>query len=123
MKVKVPVKQLLIAMMTDAIEIFTTPVIGYFLAIPFDIYLYKWAKAYLDVGPARGALEGAEQFRKERLALRNKIKSSLIFRIVLEYIPIINFLPISTIFVLLAYKDKVEVAKGVVIQTVSDSQD
>lgn len=116
MKVQIPIKQLLVAMFTDAIEIFATPIIGYFLAIPFDIYLYKWAKGYLDLGSVHGAGESAADFRKRRLDLRNKIKSSLIFRIVLEYIPIINFLPISTIFVLLAYRDKVNMHNSHSIQ-------
>lgn len=103
-----PFLQFFIALLVDLIEVLTTPVIGYFLAIPFDVYLYRWAVKYLEVD-----LGGVDAFKKSKLELRNKLKNSLIFRIIIEYIPIINLLPISTIFVLLAYRDKLNLQRPI----------
>lgn len=102
MKTKFPTVPLLVGIAADLIEVLATPFIGYFLAIPLDIYLYRWAGKYL----ISDAPESAKDLHGKKLEMRNKIKNSLIFRIVLEYIPIVNILPISTIFVLLAYRDK-----------------
>lgn len=102
MKTPFPFFALAVGIFADAVEILATPFIGYFLAIPLDIYLYRWAGKYL----ISDAPESAKDLHGKKLEMRNKIKNSLIFRIVLEYIPIVNILPISTIFVLLAYRDK-----------------
>lgn len=104
MKTPFPFFALAIGVLADAVEILATPFIGYFLAIPLDIYLYRWAGKYL----ISDAPESAKDLHGKKLDMRNKIKNSLIFRIALEYIPIVNLLPISTIFVLLAYRDKVK---------------
>jgi hypothetical protein len=100
MKTPFPFYALAVGIFADAVEILATPFIGYFLAIPLDIYLYRWAGKYLNTE--------RESAYVKTSARHSKIKNSLIFRIALEYIPIVNLLPISTIFVLLAYRDKVK---------------
>lgn len=89
MKTDFPVFALIIAVIADLVEVFATPIFGYIFAIPLDIFLYYWAKDYIGSGHTK-----------------NKIRESLVYRIALEYIPIVNMLPISTIFVFLAYRDK-----------------
>lgn len=106
MKTRLPILTLTVAIVADLVEVAATPIIGYFLAIPLEIYLYSWAKKYLLVDVP----DSNKDLHNKKLELRNKIKNSLIFRIVLEYIPVINILPISTIFVLLAYRDKVKMS-------------
>ena len=106
MKNELPILALSVALIADAVEVLVTPIVGYFLAIPLEIYLYRWAKGYL-LGDIP---ESAKDLHHKKLEMRNKIKSSLLFRIALEYIPLINILPISTIFVLLAYRGKVKMS-------------
>lgn len=108
MKTKFPTLALVIGVLADVIEVLATPVLGYFLAIPLEIYLYSWAKGYL----LNNTPESAKDLHHKKLEMRKKIKSSLFFRIVLEYIPIVNLLPISTLFVLLAYRDRLALDKG-----------
>ena len=102
MKTNFPVHALLIGILADAVEFLATPFLGYFLAIPLDIYLYKWAKGYLNLNSENSG----KDLHNKNLEMRNKIKNSLLFRIAIEYIPVINLLPMSTLFVLLAYRDK-----------------
>lgn len=82
-----PVKQLIIAMIFDLLD-FTGW--GYFASIPFDIYAYFWARKYTKNNNPKSS----------RRSLGKRLENSYILRLILEYIPIINFLPISTLFVL-----------------------
>lgn len=99
MKKDFPLSALLIALLADAVEFWATPFIGYFLAVPLDIYLYSWARGYLNLNSKSDAKDA-------KTKLKNRLSKSLIFRILIEFIPILNFLPFSTLFVLMAYRDK-----------------
>jgi len=88
-----PVKQLIIALFFD---LFDYTGFGYFASIPFDIYAYFWAKKYTK----------NMETKVSKKSFTNSLEKSYILRLLLEYVPIINFLPISTLFVLSVWYEK-----------------
>lgn len=80
-------KQLIIAMFFDLLDYTGW---GYFASIPFDIYAYFWARKYTKNKTVKS---GRKSFGKT-------LENSYVLRLILEYVPVINFLPISTLFVL-----------------------
>jgi hypothetical protein len=82
-----PKKQLILAVIFDLLDYTGW---GYFASIPFDIYAYFWARKYTK-----------NNIRKQsRKSLGKTLENSYVLRLILEYVPFINFLPISTFFVL-----------------------
>ena len=57
---------------------------------PFDIYAYFWARKYTK----------NKTVKSSRKSFSKMLENSYILRLILEYVPVINFLPISTLFVL-----------------------
>ena len=102
MKNELPILALSIALIADVVEFLATPILGYFVGAMLDIYLYRWATNYLGLNDQKDA-------KAVKGKLKDKIHKSLVFRILLEFVPILNFLPFSTIFVLLAWRDKTKV--------------
>ena len=91
-----PVAQLVLAIFLDVAE-FSFPV-GYFVSLAGDSYLYLWAVDYLELDK-----ESVKSLKNKTLS---KVKSNLLLRIILEAVPFINFLPISTYFVYTVWREK-----------------
>lgn len=97
MKIKhidIPIPQLVLSIIVDILDVIYPPV-GYATGFVADTYLYFWAKKYIGESDVKKVNE-----------FKNKIKSSYFLRILAEYIPFLNFLPISTLFVINVWKDK-----------------
>lgn len=82
-----PMKQLIIAMIFDLLDYTGW---GYFASAPFDIYAYFWARKYTK----------DKTVKSSRKSFGKMLENSYVLRLILEYVPVINFLPISTLFVL-----------------------
>jgi hypothetical protein len=88
-----PYFQLIIALLFDFMDL--TGVLGYFISIPFDFYLYYWSKKYLGLNSM-----------KEYKDRKNRLLGSMHIRLLFEYIPFLNFLPVSTFYVLSIWWEK-----------------
>lgn len=82
-----PKKQLILAVIFDLLDYTGW---GYFASIPFDVYAYFWARKYTK----------NKTVKSSRKSFGKMLENSYVLRLILEYVPVINFLPISTLFVL-----------------------
>jgi hypothetical protein len=93
-----PILQFVLAVMLDIAE-FSFP-IGYIVGLIGDVYLYTWAVAYL------GGHEKRDHVKNIKSKTSGSLSRNLFLRIILEAIPLINFLPISTYFVYSVWKER-----------------
>lgn len=93
-----PVLQFILAIILDVVE-FWFP-IGYIVSLIGDAYLYTWAVSYL------GGSEKTTHVKDLKSKASGSLSRNLFLRIILEAIPFINFLPISTYFVYTVWRDK-----------------
>ena len=104
--------QFVLAVLIDIAD-FAFP-IGYIIGVVGEIYLYNWAVDYLSVG--RLDDDTKNTVTKIKNKTQGNMSRNLMLRLVLEFIPFLNFLPITIYFVYSVWREKTNMkSKNIVV--------